>query len=128
MEKERNSYADIIFYRQEYEGEFQGTDRALWRILEQASHQIDGLTFNRIVGRFDKLTEHQKYVVKRACCFQADFLDEFGPEGGDMVTGYAVGDVRVDLGGSGEGKAHTEDFSAMGYRLLEQSGLMARGV
>ena len=35
--------------------------------LLQASRHIDVLTYNRIVGNFDKLTEFQKEIIKEVC-------------------------------------------------------------
>ena len=47
------------------------------KYLNQASRDIDVLTFNRIVHKgFSKLTKYQQDIIKEVCCEHASFLSE----------------------------------------------------
>lgn len=123
-------YADIIYYRNNFMGKFDGTDEDLLRLLNIASRKIDSVTFNRVVGiGFENLTDYQRERLRQACCFQADFMAENGFDGGNVeVSGYSVADIRVSLNNNAVSKAQRGRFSQIAYELLELSGLMCRGV
>jgi hypothetical protein len=120
-------YAGAQFYRDTHNGTFDGGDADLERLLELASRKVDALTLGRIAARgFGGLTDFQKELVKRAVCRQADYFAEHGTEGGRDVASYSAAGVSVKF--SGADPAAGAGFSRTGYELLEQSGLLWRGV
>ena len=124
-----DTYASVNFYKTEHGGAFSGSDDKLERLLYMASRRIDSLTFNRIVrAGFARLTAFQQELVRRACCFQADYFDANGidsPLAG--INGYSVLDISVTNASRAEQSmaAHVS-FSEAGYELLNQTGLLWR--
>ena len=98
------------------------------QFLNDASRNIDTLTFNRIVARgFDNLTEFQKGIVQECVCKQADFLYENADALSSIFDTYSINSVTMKFG---------TGFSVMVengvpvltnvYSLLEQTGLCCR--
>lgn len=95
------------------------------KALEQASDQIDGLTFNRIAARgLASLTEFQRIRVAKAVCQQADFYYAYGDYLSFPLSGYSAGSVSLSfkvVEGAG-GVKTTEAVTS----LLGATGLMDR--
>ena len=80
--------------------------------LEDASRDVDGLTFNRIgtardgdaVG-FDALTPFQRELVKRAVCRHAAFHAEYGEWLDSPLESYGINGVSIGFGSGGSGSA-----------------------
>lgn len=68
------------------------------RMLEQASDDIDGLCFGRIrkIG-FEKLTAFQQEKVRKAVCFHAAFLCDYGEELQSPLASYGINGVSMSF-------------------------------
>ena len=100
----------------------------LTRTLIDASHQIDTLTFNRIVKiGFDNLTEFQQGIIKECVCKHADFLYENHDALDSIIDAYSINSVSMKFG-TGFGMAFENGMPILKtvYSLLEQSGLCCR--
>ena len=99
----------------------------LTKALTDASHQIDTLTFNRIVGRFDSLTEFQQGIIKECVCKHANFLYENGDALSSIVDAYSINSVSMKFG-TGFGVSMESGLPVLKtvYSLLEQTGLCCR--
>ena len=106
-----------------------GSAKDCERMLHLASRKIDEATFNRIRGiGFERLTPFQKECVREACCYQAFKISQDGAEGADdNVQSYSVGDISITAKQS-ETAAKRQGLSELAYSMLEQSGLMQRGI
>jgi hypothetical protein len=125
------AYASTAYYRNGYHGEFEGTDERLAQLLTAASLRIDGLTLNRVIAKgFENLTGFQQELIRRACCYQADYIVANGAEnenGG--ISGYSVLDITVSVDQrTPRAAAERENVSTMAYMLLEQTGLLWKAV
>lgn len=98
------------------------------KFLVKASRNVDTLTFNRIVGRFNDLTDFQKEIVKAVVCQQADFLYENNDALTSILSSYDINGVRMQFNGGAF--ATVEDgvpIENATYSLLMQTGLCWRG-
>lgn len=99
----------------------------LAQALEQASDEIDILTYSRIIGKgFDSLTEFQQIRVKKSICQHADFMAQYGDFLNVPFSGYGAGSISMSFGdnqGSGAGGVKT---SSAVLQLLKATGLMDR--
>lgn len=94
--------------------------------LELASVKIDEMTFGRINGvGFDNLTPFQRECIRKAACYQAQYIVDNGYDETD-VSSYTVGKLSVTQGQqeSGASKNH---MNPTALALLRKSGLMWRG-
>ncbi len=126
-----HSYSDADYYRSIYKGGFKGTGEELNRLLYLASRKIDELTFNRIVSLdFDSLTNFRKQLIRQACCLQADFYAENGTDSRNTIQSYSVLDISVSYNNSTSpnSAARLNGVSESAYMLINQTGLMSRGV
>ena len=120
-------YADEDYYRNNYHGDFSGGAVELNKLLTIASRKIDRITFNRIYAYgFENLTDFQQELVKNAVCHQADHYAKNGLSDFSGLSGFSVGDIKMSF--SGMPQAALSGFSETGYSLLEQTGLLWRGV
>ena len=118
------SYVSKEYYLNTYKGKIIPDDE-IEKKLEDASMDVDTLTFNRIVARgFDNLTTFQKDIIKKVVCKLADF--EFENE--DMINcvlqNYSLNGVSMQFGSSWNvlvqnGIAVKRDT----YQILCQTGL-----
>ena len=120
-------YADSDYYRNEYHGT-QLPDGDVERRLITASHHIDSLTYNRIIGRgFSNLTEFQRGIIKEVVCQQADFEYENSDMIDTVLSGYSLNGASVQFGSSWN--VYTDKGVAMKkdvYAMLSQTGLCCR--
>ena len=128
-----NAYADVnLLHAVLSDEDFKsmGSAKDCERMLHLASRKIDEVTFNRIrsIG-FERLTPFQKECVREACCYQALKISADGAEGadGDTVQSYSVGDISITAKQT-ETAAKRQGLSELAYSMLEQSGLMQRGI
>lgn len=90
-------YADYAYYIDVYNGG--GTQGEMEPLLQRASDAVDALTFSRIVAvGWDKLTDFQRDLVRRACCLQADFLRENGDAVESALSSYSINGVSIQFG------------------------------
>ena len=122
----------------------------LGAVLEDASREVDGMTFNRIpaarcrngtaaqgeadaVG-FDALTPFQRELVKRAVCLHAAFRAEYGEWIDSPLESYGINGVSMGFGSGGSGSASGVverggvKTSSRVLALLRQTGLCFLGV
>lgn len=102
-------------------------DEELEQALDQASDEIDILTYSRIIGKgFDNLTPFQQERVKKAVCQHADFRFQYGAFLDVPFSGYGAGSISMSFGkeqGSGAGGIQT---SSAVLNLLKATGLTDR--
>lgn len=101
----------------------------LEKCLAYAEHDIDGLTFNRIVQReFSTLTQFQQNLVKRAVCLQADFHHEYDDMLNNPLSSYGINGVSMSFDNN-KIICYSGIYTTSGiYALLRQTGLTYRGV
>ncbi|MBQ5399347.1 MAG: hypothetical protein IIU14_07945 [Ruminococcus sp.] len=108
----------------EYEGIID--DGSIKRRLIQSSRHIDSLTFNRIVGRFDELTDFQREIIKEVCSSLTDWEYENEDFLKSVIDSYSINGVSVKYGGVNfdliNGVAVPPDL----YNTLKQTGLCCR--
>ena len=110
-------YVTPEYYQTEYEGSAVPTDE-LKKALRQASHHIDSLTYNRIVGQgFSNLTAFQQDLIREVVCQQADFETENADEINTVLQFGNSWNVFTD-----KGVAMKRDV----YAMLCQTGLCCR--
>lgn len=119
-------YVDEEFYKEQ---EFNTIpDDKLGRLLKQASRHIDSLTYNRIVGKFERLTEFQQEIVQEVVCELADFEYVNASQLSSMLSSYSINGVSMQIGESTTvSKVDGVFIPDYLYSLLEQTGLTYRG-
>ena len=119
-------YADYNYYKNEYGGTSLDESTAIY-MLKKASHKVDSLTFNRIIGiGFDNLTEFQQSIIKEVTCLIADF--DYNTSLNNNLTSYSINGVSMSFDKSSNlitvnGIKLEKDT----YALLSQSGLTYLG-
>lgn len=117
-------YADAAYYKEIYKGTMIPDDQ-IDRALEEASQQVDTLTYNRIyqVG-FENLTDFRKNIIQKSVCKLADFNTENADVLNVILGSYAINGVSMDFGqGWNIGIINDVPISPGIYGYLEQSGL-----
>jgi len=96
------AYVDYEYYKNTFKGNLD-EDTAI-KLLEESSDQVDRLTYGRIRKKgFDNLTEYQQNLIKKAACYQADFLDNYGEYLSSPLSGFSIGDVSLTFGKENQG-------------------------
>ena len=114
------AYADSNYYTKTFLGDVIPTEQ-LPKYLQQASDDIDTMTYNRIVwSGFDKLTAMQQSQVQKAVCYQAEHLYNYGDMAMLGVSSYNVNGVQVSMGANNR-------YSAQARAALIPTGLLYRG-
>ena len=98
----------------------------------QAERLIDSVIGYAIKsGKIQTNSQMVQDLVKDAICSQIDYIGYYGQEvmlSGEKAGGFTVGKVSVQSGGSAELKAQNNSLCPMAKTLLEQTGLMFRGI
>lgn len=117
------AYATVEEYEQYGDGSIPAED--LPAALEQASDQIDSLTYNRIAaGGMVGLTPFQRLKVVKAVCQQADFYCAYGDYLTFPLSGYSAGSVSLSFKAvQGAGGIQTTEAVTS---LLAATGLTSR--
>jgi hypothetical protein len=122
------SYADSDYYENTYKGN-KIPEADLDSYLQKASDDIDILTYNRIesyYGGFTGLSVFQQNVVKKATCYQADYLYEAGDAIElNSVGSFSILDISVNRGGKDN---KVSKFSRSAIALLNTTNLTNRGL
>lgn len=101
----------------------------IMQMLEQASEDVDGLTYNRIrVKGFDRLTDFQQEKVKRAVCIQAAFLNEYSEMLTSPFSSYSINGVSMAFNGDNIVNINGIKASRQRYNRLVQTGLTRRNL
>lgn len=94
--------------------------------LTQASRHIDTLTFNRIVGKFDDLTEFQQEIVKEVCLNLANWEYENDEMINSVFDSYSINGVSMKFGGGNIKNVSGVYIPTELYQTLCQTGLCCR--
>ena len=94
--------------------------------LIQASRHIDTLTFNRIVGKFDRLTDFQKEIIKEVCKQLADWEYTNTDMLNSVLKSYSINGVSAQFGGDNIQKVSGVYIPCELYQTLSQTGLCCR--
>lgn len=109
---------------EEYKGDIPNLE--LMDRLTTASRHIDSLTFNRIVGKFDTLTEFQQEIIKEVCGTLANW--EY--ENDDILTSpfssYSINGVSMQFDGKTVLSINGVYVPSQLYQTLCQTGLCCR--
>ena len=118
------AYVDYVYYAETYKGKLD--EDTATKLLEESSDDIDKLTYGRIRKKgFDNLTEFQQDRVKKAICYQAEFINTYGDYLSSPLGGFSIGDVNLSFGKDNQGPEGTiADKKALSY--LSQTGLTSR--
>ena len=105
------------------------SDEELRKLIENAEHDIDAMTFSRIsaVG-FDSLTEYQQSKVKLAVSRQADFCLQYGELLNNPLASYSINGVSMSWDKSMIKEQCGVKTCSGVIACLITSGLMYRGV
>lgn len=118
-------YADYTYYKNAYSGTFLDESTAI-SMLKKASHKVDSLTFNRIVGHgFDNLTEFQQNIIKEVTCLIADF--DYNTLLNNNLTSYSINGVSMNFDKSNLITVNGIEIEKDTYSLLSQTGLTYLG-
>lgn len=118
------AYVDYEYYSNVYKGSLD--ENTATKLLEEASDQVDRLTYGRIRKRgFNNLTEYQKEMIEKAVCHQVDFLANYGDYLSSPLDGFSIGDVSLTFGKENQGPGGIiADKKTLDY--LAQTGLSTR--
>lgn len=120
------SYVDVEYYKETFKGT-SIPDDVLKQRLELASHDIDSLTYNRIVKKeFKNLTTFQQKIVQTAVCLHAEFLHSYGDFIESPLAGYSAGTTSVSFKSDNTFNQNGTVTSQRVANILKQSGLMVR--
>lgn len=119
-------YADYDYYSEVYKGKVLTVENAD-NYLKQASRHIDTLTFNRVVGAYDTLTQFQQEIILEVLCQLAEFEFENESVLKSILSSYSINGVSMNIGNSWNvqiinGVAIMQDL----YDQLSQTGLCCR--
>ena len=97
------------------------------KYLELASIDINRATLTRIEKKgFCNLTEKQRYLITKATCFQAQYIQEEGIYDSDDLASYSIGgDLTVNKKDAQTTYSKLK-LSRQAYEYLKQSGLASR--
>ena len=118
------SYVDYEYYEGVFNGQLD--EMTAIRLLDEASDDIDKLTYGRIRKKgFDNLTEFQQSRIKKAICYQAEFNNSYGDYINMPISGFSAGAISMSF--------KDENKTAVGILadtrtkdLLAQTGLTVR--
>jgi hypothetical protein len=118
------AYVEYEYYKDTFKGNLD--ENAATKLLEEASDQVDRLTYGRIRRKgFKSLTEYQQEMIKKAVCHQAEFINNYGEYLSSPLSGFSIGDVSLSFGKENQGPGGViADKKTLDY--LSQTGLTVR--
>ncbi len=123
-------YADKDYYQSQYKGSSLSSKDELNKYLQEATDDVNTLTFNRIVRKgFDNLTNFQKNIIQRVCCQFADFKFENADVIESILSSYSINGVSQSFGNNLNVKI-IEGIAIPFrlYKLLGQTGLTCKNM
>lgn len=99
------------------------------RLLQQASDQIDVLTFQRIhsIG-WDHLTAMQQKLIKAVCAGHAAFLVDYGDMAENPLASYGINGVSMSWNAENVVRCSGITILPQLYEQLVQTGLCNRAL
>lgn len=125
-----NIYVDKDYYQNKYKGSSLSDENELNKYLQEATDDINTLTFNRIVRKgFENLTPFQQDIIKRVCCQFADFKFENADVIESVLSSYSINGVSQSFGNNLNVKI-VEGIAIPFrlYKLLSQTGLSCKNM
>lgn len=118
------AYVEYLYYKDTFKGELE--EIKVTKLLEEASDEVDKMTYGRIRHKgFENLTEFQQDRIKKAVCFQAEFISTYGEYLSSPLGGFSIGDVSLSFGKDNQGPCGVmADKKTLNY--LSQTGLSSR--
>ena len=118
------AYVEFEYYKDTYKGTLD--EETAVKLLEESSDQIDRLTYGRIRRHgFDNLAEYQQGLIKKAVCYQADFVNAYGEYLNMPLSGFSAGDISLSFSKENQGAGGiVADKKTLDY--LAQTGLTVR--
>jgi hypothetical protein len=118
------AYVDYDYYENTYKGAMD--EETATKFLEEASDEVDKLTYGRIRKKgFNNLTEYQQGLIKKAVCYQADFINTYGEYLNMPIDGYSAGGISLSFSKENQGAGGVmADKKTLDY--LSQTGLTVR--
>lgn len=118
------AYVDCDYYKNTYKGAMD--EETATKFLEEASDEVDKLTYGRIRKKgFQNLTEYQQGLIKKAVCYQADFISKYGEYLNMPIDGYSAGGISLSFSKENQGAGGVmADKKTLDY--LSQTGLTVR--
>lgn len=118
------AYVDYEYYKNTFKGELDET--TVTKLLDESSDQVDRLTYGRIRRNgFNNLTEYQQEQIKKAVCYQAEFINNYGDYLNTPLNGFSIGDVNLSFSEKNQGAGGiVADRKALD--CLFQTGLTSR--
>lgn len=118
------SYVDYEYYNNTYGGTLD--EDTAPKYLEGASDEVDKLTYGRIRKKgFGNLTNYQQGLIKKAICYQADFIYQYGAYLNMPIDSYSAGDISLSFNKDNQGAGGImADKKTLDY--LSQTGLTVR--
>lgn len=118
------AYVDYNYYKDTYKGSLD--EDIANKLLEESSDQVDRLTYGRIRKKgFENLTEYQQGLIKKAVCYQADFISNYGEYLNMPLSGFSAGDISLSFNKDNQGAGGiVADKKTLDY--LAQTGLSSR--
>ena len=112
---------DYAFYRTVYGGSLENASFLFF--ADRAEREIRAACYGRLDG-VTELTEFQKDAVKRAICYETDYLAAYGEALSAPVGSMSIGSTSLSFQTDGGGKM--KRISSDAAQLLEWSGLTCR--
>jgi len=118
------AYVDYTYYKDTYKGSLD--EETATKLLQEASDQVDRLTYGRIRKKgFNNLTEYQQEMIKKAVCYQSDFINSYGEYLNMPLSGFSAGDISLTFNKDNQGAGGIiADKRTLDY--LAQTGLSSR--
>lgn len=118
------AYVDYTYYKDTYKGSLDEVTAT--KLLQEASDQVDRLTYGRIRRKgFENLTEYQQELIKKAVCYQSDFVNSYGEYLNMPLSGFSAGDISLTFNKDNQGAGGIiADKRTLDY--LAQTGLSSR--
>lgn len=118
------SYADLYYYTEIYKGAVLGSEEDTEKALLNSSIHVDTLTFNRIVERFEELTDFQQGVIKDVVCKLAEWEYNNADALNSALKSYSINGVSMSFDKAYNVRmVNGVTVPAAIYGELEQTGL-----
>lgn len=122
------AYITAEYYRDVYQGE--APEDELPALIERASDIIDGMMFR--TPDINALSERQAELLRKAVAAEVAYLDSTGGVAAvdsHMLSQATLGKFSYSISGSSGGKNYNGmKVCALSVSLLEQAGLLGRGL